>query len=74
MKKTSKEINVNRVRSTFAKITSKIGAETANVTAKIVINNPALLTLTLKSSATISKIPPMMSSAIPTTKARTVNI
>src|SRR4051794_11986811 len=72
-KNTNKDSSINRFRSIFAVKTDKIGAEMAKVTEKIVINNPACPRLTPKSVATLSKIPPIINSTIPTTNETIVN-
>lgn len=66
IKKMSKNTIVNRFRSIFPVTINKMGAATAKMKEKIVINSPACPRLTCKSVAIKSNIPPMMSSTIPT--------
>ena len=67
-KKTHKDMSISFLRSTFSVKINRMGAAIAKVNENIVINSPARPMVTFKSLATKSRMPPIISSAIPTTK------
>src|SRR5699024_9356459 len=71
--KTRRATKVTRLRSACPVKYRRTGPLIPNTIAKTVISRPALPTLTPRSSATRSKIPPMISSTMPTTKAIVVS-